>query len=393
MGQFSIEPPRRHCIAHHTFNFTTESKVVDISPQSTDGNIVGNVTFGHRGVVGQSARLADEDANVVIDDLDTYFPVPSTTIASWSRSERGVPSGEYNLRAQIVVGGTAHKLSHTVSESVTEWQFGALEYDGTTARLYYGRLGEGLDCVGRTRIGGEAQQVSLQFNTDGFGFVDDTRLYRRTIGFDGIESVYKIGSEHQSVPRLKDFWPTPGIPFRGGNRRLSGALAEETDEVRRTLDYLVEARHISSAGGEQLDSIGRVGGILRRENESDEVYRARIQGTLAAGRSSGTFEDLLEATATILETDIGAIELDTDFAADPAKAFVYVQSSDLDNTPLDAADLTAILEDAVLAGHEIEVVEQGTNPFTLINDQQTNDPAKGLTADGIQSGGGLVSDF
>lgn len=126
--------------------------------------------------------------------------------------------------------------------------------------------------------------------------------------------------------------------------------------------------------------------------EKDAKYRARIKARMIAGRSSGTFNDLLHATASIVGTSIDNIEITADYVSDPGKAFVHVPSSAINQAELTATEIKNILNDAVPGGHRVSVIEEGSEPFELINDTMTNDPAEGLTSDSITSGGGLVSD-
>jgi hypothetical protein len=392
MGDYSPEPPRKDLVFHHTFDNVEQDRVVDVSPQSNDGKIVGEVTLGHAGTVGSAARLASRDANVEVSGAADYFPLNSLAIGSWVRSDEPIPASDTKVSAAITVGGTTTTLSHSANEDVSAWQFGYLTYDGTTARLWYGLRGGTPRVVESVRLGGEASEASIQFETRRWGYVDDTRLYRTSLGEDEVRALFEIGAEHNSLLRLKQTWPSDALAFQGENRALAGTLAESIDKNFRQLDAVREARHIGDAAGSQLERIGRLVGVRRREDESDAKYRARVQGTAAAGRSSGTFDDLLSATATILDVSENRVELRTDFAANPATAFVYVRTADLEASLLTTSDLKEVLEDAVLAGHAVEVVEQGANPFTVINDTQTNDPDRGLTSDSISTGGGLTSD-
>lgn len=393
MGAYSPEPPRKYCVLHHPFDYHEGDRVIDMSPQKNDGSVVGDVTFGHTGVIGQAARMESDDADVVVDAVTQHYPAKSTTVSGWSRSERPIPSSEANVQADVTVQGTNYQLSHNVAENVSSWQFAAVDYDGSIARLYYSRLGGDLQLVDTVDIsGGDVEDVTLEFNTNGHGYVDDVRMYVRSVR-SHISGLYAIGNEHQSLDEFGEAWDNPGIPLRGNNLDFGGALGEEDDQILRQLDFVTESHHIDDANGEQLDRLGEAAGVRRKETESDARYRARIKATMAAGRSSGTFEDIITAVAVILETSTDEIEVQQQFDTDPATAFVYVRGSALDESPLTAGDVTTIVKDVVLAGHDIEVIEQGANPFTVIDDTMVNDPEKGLTSDSISTGGGLVSDI
>jgi hypothetical protein len=222
---------------------------------------------------------------------------------------------------------------------------------------------------------------------------DDPRIYRTALSCEEIEDLVSIGDEHNSTDLVGDAWENRGIPFRGPNKRLGGTLAEEKDYIFRQLDYVHESYHIDKAAGEQLDSIGAVVGVNRKEGESDDKLRARIKAVATAARSQGTFADILNATASIVNTDKERVEIQFNYLSEPGTAFVYVRTSDLSPLELTPTELREILQDVVVAGHRVEVIEQGANPFTVRNDSQANDPSLGLTSDTISTGGGLVSDL
>lgn len=395
MTRYSPEPPRRDCIVHHTFDTVDGDRVVDTSPQESDGTIVGDVTLGHPGVVGQSARLRNESADIEINGADEFFPMSGLTITSWGSSQYAVPASEKNVTAEITVEGTTFQLEHDAPEEVDDWQFAALTYgNGGVARLHYGTLDRRPFVADEVRIGGgDVTDAHVEINAAGWGYVDDTRMYRTSLGGSGVENVHSIGYEHQSIELFGDHWNNEGIPYRAENRDFAGTLGESKDEVFRQLDYIRDARHIDYAAGRQLDDIGRVAGVRRREDEGDDLFRARIVGTFIAGRSGGTTDDVIEAAAAILDTDPTNIGLDTDYDANPGAVFVSVRNEDIDDTELSADDLADILGDTVLGGHRVEVSRQQANPFTVRSDVQTNDPALGLTSDSISTGGTLTEDI
>lgn len=394
MGQYSPEPPRRHCIVHHTFDYVSGDRVLDTSPQALNGTIVGNVTTGHPGVVGQAARMRSRDADVEINGAEDFFPMPTITMAGWSDTQHPVPAGESNVHAGVTIEGTTFELSHDVPKEVDDWQFAALDYDGNVARLFYGNLDGELFRADEVMVGGgEVTDAYVEFNTVGWGYADDVRMYKSNVGADGVSNIHLIGYDHNSENTFGHHWENPGIPYRADNSRLAGTLGEEKDLVFRQLDFIHEARHIEMAGGEQLDRLAQTAGVRRREGEGDAVYRARIIGTYAAGRSTGTTEDVIQATAAIVGTDPENVQIDTSYDSDPGTVFILLRNEDIDDTELSTDDVTEILGDTVMAGHTVEVSRQQDNPFTVRSDVQTNDPALGLTSDSVSTGGTLTEDL
>lgn len=399
MTTFSIEPPRRELIVHHTFDDVEMDRVVDHSPQRIDGQVVGDVTFGHPGVVGASARLKNSNKDINIDPVSDQLPLDEVHATAWGRSERQVEATALNVFATITINGTQYNLSHNPTEDAREWQYASLDFDGDTARLRYGKRDflqpEIVDSVEAV---GQVDDFELTFYTNGYGWIDDVRIYRTSLSLQEDDALFDLGATRQMVDAVGTAWDNHGLPFfRGQNNEILGStLAEQKGYVRRQADAILEARHIQHAAGGQLDRIGEVAGIRRNENEGDDHYRARIIATMSAARSRGTFEDLLNTVTTILDTTDQRVTIERQWDSQPtagiATAEIFIRATDIENIELTTAEFTSILKDTVPAGHDVEVTEQGANPFTVRNDSQANDSSLGLTSDAISTGGGLVSD-
>lgn len=399
MTRYSIDPPRRNLIVHHTYDDVELDRVVDHSPQAIDGKVVGDVTFGHTGVLGSAARIKNKGSEVKISAVSDQMPLDELHATSWGRSEREVEATVQNVYATITIDGTQHILQHVSSEETTEWQYASLSYDGDTVELRYAK--EDWDepqVVDTAEDVGQVEDFELTFYTNGYGFVDDTRIYRRALTDEQDANIFTLASEHQLTENYRDAWDNPGIPYFVGenNERLTSTLGEEDSYLYRQMDAIEQSHHINFAAGSQLDKMGGVAGIGRQNNESDEHYRARIIATLAAGRSSGTFEDLLKTTAAILGTSTDRVRIEKQWQSEPisgiATAEIFIRREDISDSTLSVSDITQLLKDAVPGGHDVEVTEQGANPFTVRNDSQANDETLGLTSDSISTGGGLVSD-
>lgn len=412
MGDYSREPPRRNCILHLSFDAVEGNRVVDTSPTATDGAISGDPQ-SVTGAIGSGLRFRGGDSVSSPLDIGGTEDITLSTWLSVGETEREVDnplladgSDAASLRLDAttspptVVGtvepsGASSPTTVTAEASRDGWHHVALVRDVGEARLYVdGGLRDSASVDGQTfpttssyAIGGDGTAEL----TD--SAVDEPRVYRTALTVDQVESLHEIGSELTAATAVRNSWENAGIPLRGANRQLGGALAEEKATIRRQLDFLREARHINDAAGEQLDDIGAIAGIARQEDESDDKYRARIKTTLIAARSSGRFTDILQTTAAIVEADTDRIELETQFDSDPGTAFVYVRTADVEDSVLTVTEIQELLNDAVLAGHRVEVIAQGATPFTVINDAQVNDPDHGLTSDAISTGGGLVSDI
>lgn len=407
MTEYSREPPRKDLVLHLTFDDRSQdNEPLDLSPQGHAASAVTGSVFLEPGSVGVGFSF----------DGSTYIDLPtgiisdteSFTVAfSLDPEDRPDEQRLVSLRGDItfttrltaandleVWTGTWHTVQTNVTEPVhfsfthdASTDENVVRIDGKKVLTYTEAIASDADS---NRIGASGFDASAKAHS----IIDEVRVYRKILPVDQQVDLFEIGSVHGQLDNLGDAWDNPGIPYRIGaaNANLSGALGEAHDANFRDLDRIRDAIHIDSASGIELDRKGRDHGILRKTGESDAVYRARIKGTLAAGRSRGTFDDLLETTAVVVETTEDRIFIDEQFDTDPATAFIYVRSEDLDEANLTASDVTAILKDAVPGGHDVQVVKQGANPFTVIDDTQANDPDQGLTSDSIATGGGLVSD-
>jgi len=184
-----------------------------------------------------------------------------------------------------------------------------------------------------------------------------------------------------------------GIAFSPGNNTyaLMGALLTEADRIDSDLEDIYDQHHVNSATGDDLEKIGDLVNVRRQTGESDNRYRARIKGKFRAATTGTTFDQFVEFTASVLSTEISNVEFLTSYGARPATVGVATDSSVYDSLSLSASNLADLLDDGVPAGHRVRVLERGT--FRLKQDGDTDDPDKGLTSDGISTGGTLAADL
>lgn len=393
MGEYSPEPPRRDLFLHHTYDAIEpeNSRVLDTGPQKHDGSIVGNVETGIPGIDGDAVRVSgDADAHVSV----TAQPgtLSAITTSSWVYFDNPAEPGEAVW--QLDLGGN-ESISWSYPETMTGWHLFVGWYDGSHMRIYHGTEDtEPEQVVEESHSGNVQNDFLLQLDMSFSARIDDTRVYKTDLTTEQIRNIWRIAAERVLSPTVGRLWPTPGLPYEAGegNERFVGTLAEKSAWVMRALDQIREARHIDDAAGAQLDNIGDLVGVRRRDGELDPQYRARIKSTFIAGRSGGTFDDILRGMAAILDTELDRIQLQRDDAS-IATCEITVQTVDLNESPITATDLADAAEDMVLAGHAVNVVQSNANAFTLKADGDTDDPDLGLTSDGISTGGELVSDI
>lgn len=199
-------------------------------------------------------------------------------------------------------------------------------------------------------------------------------------------------TENRNIAEAGSEWDS-GIAFAPGTNtyKLMRALLVEADRIDGDLEDIYDAHHIDTATGDDLDKIGDLVSVDRETGESDSRYRARIKATFRASTTETTFDQFAEFTASVLNTRLSNIDFLTSYAARPATVDVAADAAVYDEVNLDAATLEDLLDDGVPAGHQVRVLERGT--FRLKEDGDTNDPDKGLTSDGITTGGTLAADL
>jgi hypothetical protein len=176
-------------------------------------------------------------------------------------------------------------------------------------------------------------------------------------------------------------------------RKLLRALLSEYDRIDGDLEQIYHAQHINDAAGSDLDKFGELVQTPRKTGESDDKYRARIKAAFRVGNIGTTADQFIEFGASILNTDPSNVSIDypPNRTSEPAEINFRAAGSLFSNVNLTDAELKDLLNDAVPAGHEVSVIEEGT--FEVKADGATDDPDKGLTADGLSTGGTLAVDL
>jgi hypothetical protein len=406
MTLYSPEPPRKDCVLHLPFDHIEDDKVLDMSPQKNDATSLGDREH-ITGVVGRGLRLPGTS---VVQTEDSSLDIVEGTISIWFKSEDKIQSTSvifdkypygysilFNADGSLAIRWGSESGGSTEQLDDGEWHHAALVGDKDANEVYLYVDGDKVDTTSyadptgednTVDVGGRAGNSSVSTTVD----VDNARIYRRPLSKSEINALISL-SEHNSRMDYREVWENEGVPYVANepNARFANTLGEEDDYVKRQLDYIYDARHLDYAAGQQLDRIGLLIGLRREEDEGDERYRERIRGTMIAGRSAGTREDVIHATAQIVGIDKSDVRVE--HAGTPGDGTVTIPNGALDDRALTTADVKDILEDTVIAGHSITVQERYTNPFTITDDQTANDPLLGLTSDTTSDGGTLVEDL
>lgn len=198
--------------------------------------------------------------------------------------------------------------------------------------------------------------------------------------------------DERNVKTAEDEWDNSGITFApsSNTRKLVQALLSQVDRIDDDIQDIRDSRHIDTASGEDLDNIGKLVQIPRKEGESDDKYRARLKVAFRVGSIGTTFDEFAEFSASLLETDIQNIEFQFNLDGNPATVEVAANQDVYDNSKLSQSEVAEYLGRAVPAGHEVNALTQGG--FRLKSDGETDTASKGLTSDSTSDGGGLSSD-
>jgi hypothetical protein len=202
---------------------------------------------------------------------------------------------------------------------------------------------------------------------------------------------YDVIDADRNLRTAENKWDSPLVFGPDSNTRsLVRALLSEADRIDSDLESIYAAQHINSSSGQDLDKWGRLVNVQRQTGEADDKYRARIKAEFRQGTMGTTFNQFAEYCATVLSTDVQNLSF-TFNEAEAATVTLSADGSIYSNVNLTNQDVQSIIEDGVPAGHEVNVIEEGT--FRLIEDGDTNDPSKGLTSDSTSDGGTLSEDI
>jgi uncharacterized phage protein gp47/JayE len=183
-----------------------------------------------------------------------------------------------------------------------------------------------------------------------------------------------------------------GITFSKNSNtyKLLKSLLTQADRIDDDVEDIRDSYHIDTATGKNLEKFGNLADVDRKENESDEAYRARIKATFRAATTSGTFDEFVQFSSSVLSTNVNNLTFTTKL---PESATVRVGADGkiYDNVDLTNQQVVELLNRGIPAGHEVNIVERGT--FIVKSDGQADVAENGLTSDTIDTGGTLAADI
>jgi len=200
-----------------------------------------------------------------------------------------------------------------------------------------------------------------------------------------------IEDKNRNITEAEQQWEYPLLFSKGSNnKKLFEVFSNLFDKADQDIENIYNRQHINSATGNDLDKFGKLVNVVRKSNENDDKYRARIKATFRASTIGTTFDEFTEFCAEVLTTNIQNLDFNTPYVSEPATVVVGAEESIYADLGFTNSEITNLLQKGSPAGHKVDVVVGGT--FQVKSDGQTDDATKGLTSDNIETGGTVKSD-
>jgi hypothetical protein len=133
------------------------------------------------------------------------------------------------------------------------------------------------------------------------------------------------------------------------------AFATEYDRIDSDQSDVLEAHHVTTAEGSELERIGQLFNVRRRTNETDEQLRQRIKIRGSIAVTSGTTNEMMELSKLALECEYSDLSFPIDLATSPAVFPVETTQQVVDDAALDEATIESELSRGVPVGHRTEL--------------------------------------
>lgn len=197
----------------------------------------------------------------------------------------------------------------------------------------------------------------------------------------------------RNIREAEDGWDNDGVTFREGSNthKLMRALLTIPDDEDHRLQQIRDSHHIDHATGKELDQIGKLVQVRRKQGEGDDKYRARIKVQFRIGNIGTSFDEFAEFVAVLLQTDVNNILYNHNYELKPATIEVYADPEHYNNVEMSRQEVAKYLSKAVPGGHDVDAYEYGT--FRLKGDGENDTARNGLTSNSTDEGGRLTSDL
>lgn len=145
--------------------------------------------------------------------------------------------------------------------------------------------------------------------------------------------------------------------------KLLEVISSENNRLDIELDELYDNRFLSTATGNELEKIGDLVGVIRKNNESDVKLRKRIRGAFAAFASDTTYNSFTAAAISILDGSADSVAFITPPDSDPKTVTIEVDGAVVDANPLTVSEIVVLLNGALSVDAQLNINQVGTFAF------------------------------
>lgn len=152
------------------------------------------------------------------------------------------------------------------------------------------------------------------------------------------------------------------------NYKLISIIAQRFDDIEQVINDIKNAHFVDFAGGKSLEYLASLFNIRRKQNETDDHFRARIKLAFSKISNMATINDIKEIIATTLQTETSRVKVKDRYDLESAHFEVWVWLQDLNNAGLTLEDFKALLKAIKPAGVRLSAFQQGTFTYRSIGE-------------------------
>lgn len=200
------------------------------------------------------------------------------------------------------------------------------------------------------------------------------------------------------TPRERfDQWVKSAFPTDDGTTwdAFLDTLAAEFETELSVRQNLYAQQYIDTATAGQLDKIGALFQLDRRQGETDALYRRRIKLQLPKYTSGATIDEILSVSAHLLDCDPEDITLVESFDVEPARFDIFVPEQLVKDAPVTVGQFEDLLQDVKAAGVKAvaTVGKQFTHRSEYAFKNGINDPERAYASEDGSINGGPYADI
>lgn len=159
------------------------------------------------------------------------------------------------------------------------------------------------------------------------------------------------------------------------NYKLLKVVDSEFTNIEQTINDIKNAHFVDLAQGKSLDYIASLFNVRRKQNESDDHFRARIKLAFSKITDMTTINDIKEMLAATIQTETSRIKVMDKWDSEPALFFIYLFMQDLNNAGINIDELRELIKLIKPTGVKVQAFQLGT--FTYRSAGEASDPTKG----------------